>query len=217
MSIDKTAMAKKIDFDSAPARKFMFDQSFDDDADVHRSPERRPVLVSPDQLDALKKEAYDSGMEAGRKAGKEEQLSQQNGILAKIDQSLNGLVKGLAAIAREQEDQTRRLSIAIAKKILPHFTEQNGTQEIEALVGETLREMAREPRLVVRVAEPQFDALNEKIQALATAKAFSGKVVILADSAVAGGDCRIEWADGGIERNTEATLKTIEQTVLPPS
>lgn len=217
MSIDKTAIAKKIDFDSAPARKFMFDQSFDDAIDVHRAPERRPVLLSPDQLDALKKEAYDSGVEAGKKAGKEEQLSQQNAVLAKIDQNLSGLVKGLATIAHEQENQARRLALAIAKKILPHFTEQNGTQEIEALVGETLREMAREPRLVIRVSEPQFDALNEKIQALATAKAFSGKVVILADAAVAGGDCRIEWADGGIERNTNATLETIEQTVLPPS
>jgi flagellar assembly protein FliH len=59
--------------------------------------------------------------------------------------------------------------------------------------------------------------LNEKIQNISTQRAFPGKIVILADAEVTSGDCRIEWADGGIERNTSATTKSIEQTLLPPS
>ena len=107
--------------------------------------------------------------------------------------------------------------MAIAKKILPEFAARNGLSEIEGLLTETIREMAREPRLVVRVAEAQFDAIDERVQAIATQLAYAGKMIVLADATVAAGDCRIEWADGGVERDTQATLDTIEQTILPTS
>jgi flagellar assembly protein FliH len=195
----------------------MFERSFDDAVEVHRAPERKPVLMKPEQVDALKKESYDAGFAAGKKAGKEEQIAQQTAILAKIDQSAGLLMKNIVAMAQEQEEHARGLALAIAKKVLPSFTKQNGLKEIEDLVNDTIREMAREPRLVIRIHEAEFDALNEKIQAIATQRAYPGKVVILSDAGIAAGDCRIEWADGGVERNTPATIAAVEQTVLPTS
>jgi flagellar assembly protein FliH len=75
--------------------------------------------------------------------------------------------------------------------------------------------MVHEPRLVVRVNEAQFDVLNDKISALAGQKAYAGKVVVLADAEIAAGDCRIEWADGGMERNTATMMQKIEKAVAP--
>jgi len=121
----------------------------------------------------------------------------------------------LATIVREQDTQTRQLVLAIAKKILPDFTAKNGLQEIEALLGDTIRDMAREPRLVVRVHENIFDTVNERVQALATQRAYPGKVIVLADPEVASGDCRVEWADGGVERSTQSTWNKIQETILP--
>jgi flagellar assembly protein FliH len=217
LSIEKALNAKKIPDETAPARKFMFECSFDDATVVHRAPERKAILMKPDQLDSLKNEAYSEGFAAGKKAGKEEQIAQQTSVLSRIDQNVGELIKNIAAIAQEQEGHTRRLALTIAKKILPAFTLQNGLQEIETLVNETLRDMVREPRIVARVHEAEFGVLNEKIQALATQRAFAGKVVIIADPNVASGDCRIEWTDGGVERNMSATANAIEQTLLPSS
>jgi len=224
LSTETASSAKKLQLENAPARKFMFDVSFDDATVVHRSPERRAVVMKPDQLDALKKESYDAGFLAGNAAGKEEQIAQQTAqiarqtaVLTAIDQNMVALINNIQAVALEHEEHTRRLALAIAKKILPSLAAQNGTKEIEALIDDTIREMAREPRLVVRVHEAEFDALNEKIQAIATQRAFTGKLIILADANVAAGDCRVEWADGGVERNTPAALDAIEQTVLPSS
>jgi flagellar assembly protein FliH len=201
--------------DDAPVRKFLFERSFDDATVIHRTPERKPILMKPDQVDALKKECYDEGFAAGKVEGKEEQVAQQTALLARIDQHVVKLIEDIGSIAREQEEQTRRLALAIAKKVLPTFVAQNGTMEIETMVNDAIREMSREPRLVVRINETQFDALNEKILAISTQRAFSGKMVVIAASEVASGDCRIEWADGGIERNTPATMNAIEQTILP--
>jgi flagellar assembly protein FliH len=212
---------KKASADTAPARKFMFERSFDDAAVVHRAPERKPVFMKPEQIDALKKESHDAGFAAGQKAEREEKREEQakrlNAVLAKVEESLASLLKNLDTLAHEQEEQTLRLTLAIAKKLLPAYTAQNGLKEIETLVGDAIRDMGREPRLVVRTSEGEFDALNEKIQVLATQRAYAGKVVILADAAVASGDCRIEWADGGVARDTPTTWNAIEQTILPSS
>jgi len=198
-----------------PLRKFMFDRSFDDASIIHRAQERKPVMMKPEQVDALKQESHDEGFAAGKIAGRDEQTAQLAAVLLNVENNIAVLIDSLASLSREQNAQTRQLVLSIAKKILPDFTARNGLQEIEALLGDTIREMAREPRLVVRVHETQFDAVNERVQAIATQRAYSGKVIVLADAEIANGDCRVEWADGGVERNTQSTWNAVEQTVLP--
>jgi flagellar assembly protein FliH len=196
-------------------RKFMFDRSFDDATVVHRAQERKPVLMKPEQIDALRKEGFDAGFDAGKQADKDEQMVRLSLLMTLIEENITAVVARLDQMAREQEVNARHLVLAIAKKLLPTFTAQNGMQEIEALLAETLREMVREPRLVVRVHEGQFDIINERIQAIAVQRAYPGKVIVLADDDVAAGDCRVEWADGGVERNTQATWRAVEQTIIP--
>jgi flagellar assembly protein FliH len=217
LSTDPTPTAKAMPAENAPMRKFMFDRSFDDVAIAQRAIERKPVLMKPEQIDAMKKESHDSGFTAGQKAGNEEQLAHVAAIMATVAKNVDALMKNLDALSHEQAVHTRQLVMAIAKKIMPEFTARNGLQEIEVLIDKAVHDMAREPRLVVRVNEAQLDAVNEKIQTITTQRAYSGQVIVLADAGVAAGDCRIEWADGGIERNTQATWDAIETTVLPPT
>ncbi|MDR3450508.1 MAG: FliH/SctL family protein [Alphaproteobacteria bacterium] len=200
--------------DDLPARKFMFDRSFDSHAPKVVA-ERKPVLMKPEQIDALKKEGHDAGFEAGRQAGLDAQAAETAKILASIDNNVTALMQKLAELNDEQNKQTRLLALAIAKKILPEFAAKAGMQEMEAVIEGAIRDMAREPRLVVRTHESQLDAINERVQAIAAQRAFSGKIIVLADAEVASGDCRVEWADGGVERNQRATLAAVEQTVNP--
>jgi flagellar assembly protein FliH len=201
----------------APTRKYMFDLSFDDASVVHRAQERKPVLMKPEQIDALKKEAFDAGFEAGKAAGKEQQTAQLHALIATVDRNIGALLKNLANVEKEQDGIIRSIVVAIARKILPDFAARNGLAEIEAVLADALREMAREPRLVIRVHESQLDAVNERAQALAAQRAYPGKLIVLADDNIAAGDCRIEWADGGVERNTQTLMDSVEQTVNPTS
>jgi flagellar assembly protein FliH len=215
LSTEKIAPGKKADPESSPVRKFMFDVSFDAADVVHRAAERKPVLMKQEQIDALKKESYDAGFAAGQQALQTAQARDLTAVLGKVDQNIAALMQNIGDLVSEHEELMRRLALAAIKKVLPAFTAQNGTQEIEALINETIREWAREPRLVVRVSESDYDALNERIQEIATQRAYSGKVIVLADAEVASGNCRIEWPDGGVERNVQATVSAVEQTILP--
>ena len=42
---------------------------------------------------------------------------------------------------------------------------------------------------------------------------FDGRLAIISDESLAPGDCRVEWADGGIIRDTTATASVIDETV----
>lgn len=200
--------------DAAPTRKFMFERSFDG-APGTRAPERKPVTLKPEQYDALKQEAYDVGFAAGHKAGLDEQTERLTATTLQVGHKIEHMLNNMQLLQKECHEGMRRMALAIAHKFVPEFTARHGIQEIEAVIAEVITEMVHEPRLVVRIHESQFDSLNEKINALAVQKAYAGKVVVLADAEIAVGDCRVEWADGGMERNGQAMWAKVEQVVAP--
>ena len=48
---------------------------------------------------------------------------------------------------------------------------------------------------------------------LAASLGFPGKLIILVDDELGQSDCRVEWADGGAERDTARTWREIEATL----
>ena len=54
---------------------------------------------------------------------------------------------------------------------------------------------------------------KEKLEENARMRGFEGRLVVTPDEAMAPGDCRIEWADGGVNRDEAATLSAIDELV----
>jgi flagellar assembly protein FliH len=133
--------------------------------------------------------------------------------MTRVEKSVEGLMSNITTWHSEQDGHTRLLVLAIAKKIVPDLAARHGLQEIESLLNGAIRDMAREPRLVVRVNDSQLDIVNESIKSITVQHAYAGQVIVIADADTAAGDCRIEWADGGIERSTQATWNAVEQTI----
>ena len=215
MFTNPTSPASDTMAETAPIRKFMFDRSFE--PGVAHAPERnaKPVLMKPEQIEQLKREAYDQGFAAGKQNGLDEQIERQNTTLARAEEQVTRLVQNLAALAADQEARLRKIIMAIARKILPSFTARQGVEEISTLLSTVIAEMRHEPRLVVRVNEAEFDAINTKLEQISVQKAYSGKLVVLADAEIGRGDCRVEWADGGTERNALVLWKEIETIIAP--
>jgi flagellar assembly protein FliH len=62
----------------------------------------------------------------------------------------------------------------------------------------------------VRVNDALLDILRERLDALASGIGFNGRIIAIADPAVAPGDARIEWADGGAERDSARAWADID-------
>jgi flagellar assembly protein FliH len=66
---------------------------------------------------------------------------------------------------------------------------------------------------VVRINEALYENARERIERLASQSGFEGRLVLLAEPDIATGDCRIEWADGGVVLERAAIEVKINELV----
>ena len=85
--------------------------------------------------------------------------------------------------------------------------------EVTALVSDCFRHLVSMPHLVVRINDQLYDAAREQIERVAKQSGFAGQLVILAEPDIETGDCRIEWADGGVVLERSAIDTKIDELV----
>jgi flagellar assembly protein FliH len=66
---------------------------------------------------------------------------------------------------------------------------------------------------VVRINDSLYETARERVERLATQSGFQGRLVILAEPEIETGDCRIEWADGGVVLERAAIEAKISELV----
>jgi flagellar assembly protein FliH len=196
---------------SAP-HKFLFDRSFDQ-AEGPRGVSRKPPSEPP-VTRADVEAARAQGVAEGRKAALAEAARSAEERLATALSALADGMKDLIATREQESAQLQRRSLeafrAIARKAVPALCRKDPLAEVEALIVECLHEAFEEPRLVLRVAASLFPELRERVEQLAASTGFAGKVVLLADETLGPGDARVEWADGGAERDGARLLSDID-------
>ena len=65
----------------------------------------------------------------------------------------------------------------------------------------------------MRIGGDIYETAKDKIEEIARARGFEGRLAVMSDETLAPGDCRIEWADGGITRDSSATASAIDEMV----
>jgi flagellar assembly protein FliH len=123
----------------------------------------------------------------------------------------------LLALADRECETLRRdaslLAIAAAKSIAGTLLDKQPLSEIETLIEACLTPLRNAPQLVVRLRAAEADALRERLGAIVERAGFTGRLVVLGEENFAPGDCRIEWADGGIMRDRDKAIAAVESTV----
>ena len=196
----------------AQAKKFLFDTPFSARAEREQKPKPKPQFTE-DDLSAARGEGQQAGFQMGRESAMRE-------IERRVADALDAVAAGLAVVdqaqaraAAELRAEAARLALTIAGKLAPELVTREPLAEIEAVIVECLGQLPTEPRVVVRVAEGLLEALTGRIDDLVRRAGFSGAVVLLGEPAMALGDARVEWADGGAERDLGRTQRAVEEAV----
>jgi flagellar assembly protein FliH len=194
----------------AAISKFLFETSFE----AQRAGEAPPAPVrrsfTPAELEAARGEGHAQGVAAGQAAALASLEARGADALGAIAGKLAALLKDAAAAEQARTQEMVAAMTTIARKLIPGLAERHGLAEIEALLLDCLGRLHDEPRVVVRINDALLDALKERLDALATGIGFTGRIIVIADPAIAAGDARIEWADGGAERDSARAWADID-------
>jgi flagellar assembly protein FliH len=188
--------------------KFMFDVDF---AAAAGEGARRTVTVAAHEaaLAEARAKAYDDGVAAARA----EAEARAAAALDRIAGGFDMLARRLAAVEARLEAEAVEVAVAVAGKLAPELIAREPFAEIAALARDCFTHLVAAPHVVVRVSDALHAHAREQLEATARAHGFDGRLVVLAEADIAPGDCRIEWADGGIVRDRAATEAAIAEAV----
>jgi len=180
---------------AAPA-KFLFDLDFSP-PDKGREKPVTPAEIAQKLADAEAR-AYRAGYDAAQHEARVESDRRSALALEQIGLTLKGIATRFSGIETRMETEAVDVAVAVARKLCTELIAREPLGEITGLVADCFSHLVSTPHLVVRINDTLYEAAREKIERLATQSGFEGRLVILAEPGIATGDCRIEWADGGV-------------------
>jgi flagellar assembly protein FliH len=188
--------------------KYLFDEDF-------ASGEKPTItMVEHERRRAdAESQAYRNGYTAGQEQAQQETAQRVADALSVIADALGRLDSGLTAIETRHETEAVEVAVAVGAKLAPELVAREPFAEISALATECFHQLLSTPHVAVRIAENIYEPAKEKIAEIARARGFEGRLEVISDKTLLPGDCRIEWADGGMVRDHAATAAAIDEMV----
>ncbi|MEI9922406.1 MAG: FliH/SctL family protein [Bradyrhizobium sp.] len=195
---------------AAPA-KFLFDMDFSAPDRMRERP-ATPAEIAQ-KVAAAEARAYRDGYDAAQREAKAESDRRSAAALEEIGVNIRGIAQRFSGIETRMETEAVDVAVAVARKLCSTLIAAEPLSEIIGLVKDCFSHLVATPHLVVRINESLYDAAHERIERLAKQSGFEGRLVILAEPEIATGDCKIEWADGGVVLEREAIEAKINELV----
>jgi flagellar assembly protein FliH len=194
----------------APA-KFLFDTDF---SVPHKSRERAPTALEiAQQIAAAEAKAYQNGFDAAQREARVQSDRRMALAIEDIAAGIKGIAGRFAGVEARIETEAVDVAVAVARKLCSELIAAEPLADITALVRDSFRHLVSAPHLVVRINDQLYDAARGQIERMANQSGFAGQLVILAEPDIETGDCRIEWADGGIVLERTAIDAKIDELV----
>jgi flagellar assembly protein FliH len=193
---------------ASPA-KFLFDTDF---AAPVRERAATPAEIAQKIADAEAR-AYRNGYDAALREAKVESDRRSAQALQEIGVAIKGIAARFANIESRMETEAVDVAVAVARKLASELIAREPLGEVTALVADCFAQLVSTPHIVVRINDTLYETAHAGIEALAKQSGFAGRLIILAEPSVATGDCRIEWADGGVVLERSAIEAKINELV----
>jgi flagellar assembly protein FliH len=193
----------------APA-KFLFDLDFSAGRDREAA---IPLSEHATKLAEAEAAARRLGYAEAQRDAEIETARRVSSALERIAVNLGEANKALHVIEARLECEAVEVAVAVARKLAPALIEREPFAEISALASNCFRELTAAPHIAVRVNDALYATARDKLEGIARSHGFEGRMVVLGEPGVAPGDCRIEWADGGVNRDNTGTDAAIGEAV----
>lgn len=210
-------------------KKFQFETDFEQEEELHRQDALRghePAAVAPTfseaDLERASNEAFQKGYILAQDESKQALENALVGLTERLLFGLGHLLEQEEARLLQAREIALRVAFAGIKKFWPQLLRAHSAELVEEILRQSMEMNPEEKRIVVRVHDTLLDHVVTRLPQLKEAQAFQGKVIVLSDDVVLPGDCKIEWADGGMERLSRTMSAQLDHALdrllagLPP-
>ncbi len=213
---------------SDSSAKFLFDTVFD--ADTLRREERRKQPVGPplvhteealvEAVNRVREETHRQAFAEGRRAGVAEVREAIDVHIGRaqeaIGRTLPLLANMRAQLALDARKEAVQLGYQIARKLAGALLDRVPTTDVVAMLDRTvseLAEMAKDAQVTIRVAPPLVDAVAKASQEVVQRTGAGIRATVVGDPTLKGSACRIEWPEGGADRDPKQLEADIAHAV----
>ncbi len=197
--------------------RFLFDNEFASASGAAKKKAKElelpPAIYTEEQYQAALANAFEDGRQQGEQTAHAEKEVEANNLLENINQQVNTLNEAHSKAHQNVKKDAAEIAIICAQKLANTFMENSAVSDVTKLVEECLRDLIEEPRVVVRASELVCDSLKERIEALTMSSGFQGQLILLPDDTKSGANCRVEWADGGVEKDMTQLQEKVSEIV----
>lgn len=195
--------------------KFLFDTSFEvedlSDNAVQTTRKPPPPKFDEEDLERARTEGHACGKEIGTQEAMQSIEQQISQAVNAISAQMSGLAQAQTESHERQSREALQVALTVVRKIFPRLAGRHGLDEVESVIRDCLERLRDEPRIVIRVADAVLDQVEARIGEFAARAGFEANIVYLAQDGFNPGDVRVEWADGGAERDGERLWREIDQ------
>ena len=165
-------------------------------------PEPEVITFSEEEVAEKVKEAEKKAYERGLKAAQESIEQSQKELLESINNKLIALIANTMKAEETAEQEAFVLARAVVDKLVPGLNEEHAAEIVNKFIADNFNSFKNESKLSFYIHPDIISYAQETIAKLANSYDFEGKIALHKDASLEKADCRIEWENGGVERNS---------------
>ncbi|SFZ83502.1 flagellar assembly protein FliH [Devosia enhydra] len=200
---------------SAVPARFTFDLDLGH-RPADRAPQPQPAMAEAAlvaRIEDARREAHAQGVAEGERTAS---VRAQRQLAAAIDALANRAAQfAMAETAqrRERLADAVDLALVVARKLSGAAIDALPQAPLETLLSEALASVGRMPGIVIRCHPDLVAHFEPTATRMLAERGLEGRVVIVGDATLAPGDGRVEWADGGIARDSAAIAAEVDRAI----
>ncbi|MEE2526110.1 hypothetical protein V0U79_07005 [Hyphobacterium sp. HN65] len=191
------------------ARKFDFGTVFSKDGEVLRDGDRVKRILTADEVEIVRKEAFEAGV-ASETA---QAANQQAAAVQAVASQMQMILSRLQGESESLRADASRMALIAARKIAGAAIDKNAAEGVVRFIEEIMTDLRGEPHFAVECAGPIAGIVAQVLEQTAAEIGFEGAIKVRANPDMAGADCRLAWGSGTIERSQTDLETRIEALV----
>lgn len=155
-------------------------------------------------------EAEARGYQRGQEEAQSAQEQKEALLVKEIASKLSELYEERRELEEKIKEDFCRMSEVLLKKFIPLIQKSMAEQLINKFISDNFHKFVKEPKLSFYFNPEMITKVQEIIGKMAHKTDFEGKITLHKDETLAPEDCRIEWENGGVERNSQKMREQAE-------